>query len=115
MDHIIKIKIGAKVIHANNPKEGFEILKKFVPDLLLLDMEMPMMDGVTTLKYIRSINKLLNLPVIACTSINKSNLVVALKKLGIIDFIHKKTEPSIITHRLKIHLAEINLQRLHNL
>ncbi len=112
LNQIISLKIGAKVVQANNPKEGFEILKKQVPDLLILDMEMPMMDGFTTLKYIRSIKKLTNLPVIACTALRKEELVIALSKLKIVDFIEKRTDANIIYDKIRTQLMDINYLKL---
>lgn len=57
---------GYEVILAGSGKEALELLKKKIPDLITLDIKMPDMDGIETLRLIKEINK--NIPVILCTA-----------------------------------------------
>ncbi len=86
---IVVKRLGANFIEAGNPPDMFIILKKILPDLLILDMEMPYMDGLTALRKIRFDPKLMKIPVIACTALATPELLSALVKLQIEDYIVK--------------------------
>ena len=53
---------------AKNGKECIEALESYVPDVILLDIMMPIMDGFKTIQIIRSIEKYANIPVFAVTA-----------------------------------------------
>lgn len=53
---------GYNVYSANNGEEGLELIKKENPNIVFMDLNMPVMDGVQTLKRIREFNK--DLPVV---------------------------------------------------
>ena len=47
---------GYRVLLAENGEKGFELLRQARPDVILLDLKMPEMDGLTVLRHIRSLN-----------------------------------------------------------
>ncbi|MBE9504902.1 MAG: response regulator [Proteobacteria bacterium] len=57
---------GYEVILASSGNEALELLKTNKPDLITLDIKMPGMDGIETLRRIKEIDK--NMPVILCTA-----------------------------------------------
>jgi two-component system, response regulator, stage 0 sporulation protein F len=57
---------GFVVELAGNGKEALEKLPSFKPDLITLDIKMPVMDGIETLKRIRELER--NLPIILCSA-----------------------------------------------
>ncbi|MBU1871698.1 MAG: response regulator [Candidatus Omnitrophica bacterium] len=65
MEYWLKSK-GYQVESANDGFKAIELVKSFKPDIILLDINMPGIDGVETLKRIRLINK--NVPVIIITA-----------------------------------------------
>jgi CheY-like chemotaxis protein len=65
-------KTHHQVLFANNGQEALEQLKTARPDVVLLDIRMPVMDGRTTLAEIRKQASLLSLPVIAVTASSKA-------------------------------------------
>lgn len=65
----------------------------FNPDLILLDVMMPGMDGPTTLKKLRTITELQNTPVIFMTAKVQPQEIEQLKALGAIDVIAKPFDP----------------------
>ena len=73
---------------AKNGKEALEKIPLLKPDLITLDVEMPIMDGITTLRHI--VNKY-QLPVIMISSLTMEGATLTLKALeeGAIDFISK--------------------------
>lgn len=73
IDNMILIKetlrsTGYAVYTASNGQEALEMAKKESPDLILMDMQMPVMNGFEATKHIRKIEDLKNIPVIALTA-----------------------------------------------
>jgi two-component system chemotaxis sensor kinase CheA len=60
--------LGVKIIEAKDGVEALELLKKNDVDAMLIDIEMPRMDGYTLAQEIRKYNKYRKLPLIAVTS-----------------------------------------------
>jgi putative two-component system response regulator len=75
------------------------------PDLILLDIEMPGMDGFETFRILRQNHELQRIPVIFLTSKNDRETEVKCLRFGARDFIRKPAEKSILLHRLALHLA----------
>ena len=59
---------GFEVITAENGKIGIERAVSNLPDLILMDIQMPIMDGIVALKELKSIPEVKDIPVIALTS-----------------------------------------------
>jgi CheY-like chemotaxis protein len=57
MREVLKIMLrGYKVIEASNGREAIELYKKEMPDIVLMDIIMPIMGGIETIKEIKKIN-----------------------------------------------------------
>lgn len=94
-------KIGYKSLIANHGKEALEILEKEAVSVILMDLQMPVMDGLTCTAKIRGReDKLKNIPIIAVTA----NLMDADKERciesGMNDFIKKPIKPHILRNSL---------------
>ena len=90
---IIKIlsKKGFESLEAGNGVEAFSILEKHNVDIILLDIVMPIMDGIEFLKEIKSRPAYLNLPIIILTT-DDSKKIEAMS-LGANDVIIKPVSP----------------------
>ena len=96
-------KFKTKVFH--NPKEALSSLKTSVPDLILLDIMMPEMDGFQLLRKIR---ETLDVPVIMLTAKGEvSDKVVGLE-LGADDYLAKPFEPRELLARIQSILRRVN-------
>jgi PAS domain S-box-containing protein len=84
-------KWGIEVTEAINGREAVSQFKKGAFDLLLIDLEMPEMDGATALKEIRKLNA--SVPVVAFTAAVYDNMQADLLQKGFTDFIHKPFRP----------------------
>ena len=63
------LKIGGyKVIEASNAEMGINLAKKYIPDLILMDIQLPGMDGLSATNEIKNDPQLSHIPVIALTS-----------------------------------------------
>jgi putative two-component system response regulator len=100
----------------------FSLLEKVIPDLILLDIEMPETDGFTALRKLKTINAWANIPVMFLTGRNDSEVEVQGFELGAIDFVTKPFSESVLINRIKTHLdideiireRTAQLNRLHN-
>lgn len=100
MKKLIETFFYASVTTVTNPKEAFEALTKISPKLIILDMQMPVMDGYTALKHIRSFDATKDTPVIAYTALGNTELLAELVKWNISDFIKKPTTTEIIVKKV---------------
>lgn len=73
--------------------EALESVKVHKPDLMILDVMMPVMDGQTTLQEIRKIDSLQNMPVIFLTAKVQPHEVEKYLQLGVIGVISKPFSP----------------------
>lgn len=78
---------GYKVSTANSGKKGLAEINEEVPDLVLLDIKMPQMDGIETLEKIKTIDK--DILVIMLTAYQTVETAIKAMKLGAYDYISK--------------------------
>ena len=81
-------------------------------DVVLLDLEMPVLDGYETLTRIKSDQRLRHLPVIVVSSVEDLDSVVRCIKVGATDYLFKPFNVDVLRARLNASLAE---KRLHDL
>jgi putative two-component system response regulator len=82
----------------------FELLENITPDLILLDIEMPEMDGFEALKILKASERFANIPVIFLTGRNDAATEGRGFELGAVDFITKPFAPIVLLNRIKNHL-----------
>lgn len=75
-------KKGYKIISAFDGKTGIEIAEKEVPDLILLDLILPRIDGINVLKQIKKIPGLKDVPVIVLTNLESAETIERIIELG---------------------------------
>ncbi len=84
-----ELKNKYEVITVNSGARAVRYLNKEKPDLILLDVQMALMDGIETLKEIRTMKNGAAIPVIFLTAKKDRETVIAGKKLGILDYVIK--------------------------
>jgi two-component system, OmpR family, KDP operon response regulator KdpE len=87
---------GFKVITTTSGEEALKMVKSAEPDIMLLDIVMPGIDGFTVLKELRTFTRL---PVIAFSA-SPGNQDEALR-LGANDFVHKPFDPDDMAKKIK--------------
>lgn len=95
------INSGYDVRTAINGKEGIKVAREFNPDLILLDMMMPVMDGVETCEKIRSISELKNVMIAFLTARGEDFSQIAGFDAGADDYILKPIKPKVLMSRVK--------------
>ncbi|MBP5607065.1 MAG: response regulator [Lachnospiraceae bacterium] len=96
---------------AYSGKEAFELLKELGPDLILLDVVMPEMNGMEVLVKLKSIPAYKNIPVIFLTADTSPEAEVEGFKLGIVDYITKPFVPMVMKKRIE---TQIDLAQYRN-
>lgn len=80
---------GYEVKIVSDGEEVFKTMESFVPDLIILDLIMPKMDGFLVLEYLKKNDKWKKIPVIVASNLGQSEDVVKATKLGAVDYIVK--------------------------
>jgi DNA-binding response OmpR family regulator len=99
---------GFSIQLANNGSRGVAMVKDFKPDMILLDLEMPEMNGDEALKQIRSHDWGNTVPVIILTNLGEEEAPKSLKTLGVTSYIVKANlTPSEVVSRVKKALSKL--------
>jgi len=103
---------------AKSGEQGLKLLEKLNPDLILLDVMMPEMDGFETCRHLKAWEKTKDIPVIFMTAaVDTSNSEAKVKglSLGAVDYISKPIQLDEVLARVKIHLhLKLLTQQLQN-
>ena len=94
-------KEGAKVYTANNGLAAIDIAKKKKPDLILLDVMMPEMDGVETCMQLREHKDTKNIIIAFLTARGEDYSQIAGFDAGADDYVNKPVKPRVLISRLK--------------
>jgi adenylate cyclase len=101
---------GHKVASAENGRVALEMLRKESFDLLLLDMEMPEMDGFQVLEQLAGDLHLRDLPVIVTSSLEGVANIVRCIELGAEDYLSKPVNPVLLKARIGASLEKKRLR-----
>jgi len=82
-------KAGYEVMLAMDGSEGMTILSTFTPDIILLDLVMPVKDGFTMLSELKASEAYKNIPVIITSNLSQKEDIDKAKGMGAMDFIIK--------------------------
>ncbi|MCL2398710.1 MAG: response regulator [Defluviitaleaceae bacterium] len=85
-------------------KKMFNLLKKITPHLILLDIEMPDMNGLEILSKLKSDKSLEYIPVIFLTSSRDVDTETKSYEKGVADFLHKPFSPTSLLNRVNLHI-----------
>jgi CheY-like chemotaxis protein len=92
---------GFQVKICSSGQEALDSVLAFAPDLILLDVMMPGMDGPSTLKALRDLSELSNTPVIFMTAKVQPQELLQYKSLGAVDVIPKPFDPMTLADTVK--------------
>lgn len=80
---------GFEVYDADNGEKAFKLAQEKIPDIILLDIIMPLSNGFSTLKKIKGEEKLKNIPVVMLTNLAQNSDREEGEKLGAVDYLVK--------------------------
>jgi two-component system response regulator MtrA len=93
---------------ANSGKEGLDLIRQIKPDIILLDLMMPEMDGWETCKNIREFTQT---PIVVLSALNNPGIVASALDAGADDYLVKPVPSSI----LKAHIKNLARRTTGNL
>lgn len=91
----------ATLVEAEHGRDALSLLKEEDADLLLTDLNMPVMDGATLLKWVKSSPRLHDLPVLVITSAGNPAKEQELLGLGAFGVLNKPVSPAVLMDALK--------------
>lgn len=92
---------GYRTISANNGRKGLELVKQELPDLVILDLMMPEMDGLTVCKQLRSDPQTKGIPIIILTAKSEEADRVLGLEMGADDYVTKPFSPRELVARVR--------------
>ena len=95
---------GFDILEATNGKEAIQEAEK-KPDLILLDIMMPGMDGIETFRRLKAKEKTRNVPVIFLSAHTDTETKVRCLKIGGVDYISKPFAAQEVLARVKTHIT----------
>lgn len=104
--------LDCEVISASNGQEALEKVRDAAPDLVLLDIMMPVMDGFTVLSQLKAEASTRDIPVVIISASNDLKSVVKGIQMGAEDYLPKPFEPTLLHARVSSSLEK---KRLHDL
>lgn len=93
-------KESYEVAEAENGKKAIELAQKFKPDIILMDVMMPIMDGISACRHLREMDDFKNTHIIFLTARSEEFSEVAAFDAGADDFITKPIKPRALLSRL---------------
>jgi CheY-like chemotaxis protein len=102
LDTLLRRK-GYDVVLADSGRKGLELFRREHPDVIVLDLKMPEMDGLTVLRQIHSLDP--KKPVIILTGAGNTEAEQQVRALGVTEYIEKE---------FSLHLLGDSLKRLLN-
>lgn len=99
-------KENYEVESASNGLEGVEKAKTFLPDLILMDIMMPIMDGIEAGKIIKTTEKLKHIHVVYLTARSEEYSEIAAFELGADDYLTKPIKPRALLSRINAYFRK---------
>jgi DNA-binding response OmpR family regulator len=102
---------GYQINVAQNGRQAIDIASKIKPDLILLDVMMPEMDGFEACGHLKANAETAGIPIIFLTAKIETEDIVKGFDLGAVDYVTKPFNPTELLKRVDTHLSLYNLRR----
>lgn len=100
-------KHGYQVSTATDGQEGIDLAAKIKPDLILLDIQLPRMDGYTVARHLRANPDLASIPIVAVTSYAMAGDRDKALAAGCTGYIEKPINPDTFVQQVEQHLTAL--------
>ena len=108
MEKIIRDQWECNLFLADDGSEALKIMLKELPNLVILDMIMPFMNGIQVLQTMRKSAQLANMNVLACTAVDDIKIVKGVLKYGVLDYMIKPVNKVALVEKLTKLFEKIN-------
>jgi DNA-binding response OmpR family regulator/DNA-binding CsgD family transcriptional regulator len=102
---------GYRILVSDGGHRALEQLARSLPDIILLDLMMPGLDGIETCKRIKANKEWSHIPVIMMTAADELSKKLAAFQAGAVDFVTKPVQPEEVQARVQTHLQLRDLQK----
>ena len=99
---------GYRISTASNGIEAVEKVKTNKPDLILMDIMMPEMDGITAVSKIRKLPETEDIMIVFLTARSEEYSQIAGFEAGADDYVSKPIKPKVLVHRIEALLRRVN-------
>jgi two-component system, cell cycle response regulator DivK len=99
-------RTGYEIIETENGEEALAAIAKVRPDLILMDIQLPIMDGYTATRRIKADPALRSIPIIAVTSYALSGEEKKAREAGCDDYIPKPYSPRELLAKVRQYLSD---------
>jgi CheY-like chemotaxis protein len=106
MTHMLEQVPGVRVLQAHTPQLGIDLAQAYLPQLILLDINMPDMDGYKVLARLRSVEALRQVPIVAVTANALPKDVARGLAAGFEDYITKPLDVPVFMKKVQAWLAD---------
>lgn len=106
---VLKDKYDVYTLHSGG--ELLHVIQKKIPDLILLDIEMPGMNGYDVIKKLKKNRLTMDIPVIFLTTLADNQNELKGLSLGAVDYIMKPFSPKLLLKRIETHLLVSEQQK----
>lgn len=90
-----------QVVTARNGRQAVEYMVANTVDIILLDVEMPIMNGFITLERLRNLKNCINIPIIMVTGKNDKSTVIKFMSKGVDDYIIKPIDKALLKEKIE--------------
>lgn len=108
LENILRVQLNCKVLQAEEGSIALQTMHKEKPDLVVLDLVMPFMNGISVLKTMRQTASLKQIPVVVCTSRGEERVVKRVLQYGIKNYMVKPINLENAVEQLSKALATDN-------
>jgi PAS domain S-box-containing protein len=111
LEFFLKNKVKELYV-AKNGQEGFDSFEKNKPDLIITDIQMPIMNGIKMVKLIKEINQ--TIPIVIITAFNDSEYLLEAIKLNVTNYLTKPLNLFSLSEVLSTISKNLNLEKENN-
>lgn len=108
------IKAGYKIDQAENGDEGLKKLKTFKPDLIIVDVMMPVLDGIEFCSIVRSNPQHENIMIVFLTARSEDYTQIVALETGADDFISKPIKPKLLITKINSLIKRLENKKTEN-
>jgi two-component system cell cycle response regulator DivK len=101
---VARSQLDVELIVAENGEEALRCASEKKPDLILMDMQMPVMDGYTAVSIIKADPKLNGIPVVAFTALASSEDITQTRSIGCVEHYTKPIDPEELVKLIKKYI-----------
>ena len=110
--HLIEYNPDYKLLIATNGKAGIEVALKNKPDLILMDWEMPVLNGLDAIRQLKSLDETMSIPIIMVTGTHgETEKLREALDAGAIDFVNKPYNSVELISRIRTQIRQIEIYR----